>query len=290
MSVITDILAFFTLLKLTIDSLLSIKEILSESTLEIQELVDQIKNAQIDYGSKINVTGIYSDFVPVSRHLIIDLAEYKNCLPIDPIPCRPFSIEGYYCSSIQYYKSEYAGDPECIPVFFKVDTKRPTIPYLSGTTVEIKGKLISIPYIWKKNLDVDAPAGILAKSIDLIGAEKNSFGVLHWKVVRDKNNVLKNGGGQILSSDIFWSFNERIDNQRIFCLNGGKTEFCQGNTDEEYENVYEFYLVNILDEDELKSASEYLSSKFGSSKVDAQWDMVKNPYNQTNWLKQKLGL
>jgi hypothetical protein len=290
MSVISDILTFFEALKLTIGSYLSIKEILSQSSLEIQELVDRIENGQIDYGSKINVTGIYSDFVPVSRHLIVDLEKYKYTLPIDPIPCRPFSIEGYYCSSIQYYKSEYAGDPECIPVFFKVDTKRPTIPYLSGTTVEIKGKLISIPDIWKKFLDVDASAGILAKSIDLIGAEKNSFGVLPWKVVRDEHNIFKNFGGQIVSSYTFWSFTERIDNQRILCLNGGKTEFRQGNTDEEYENVHELYLVNILDEDELKSTSEYLSSKFGSSKVDAQWNMVKNPYNQTNWLKQKLGL
>jgi hypothetical protein len=290
MSVISDILTFFEALKLTLTSYLSIKAILSKTSLEIHELVDQIDHGQIDFGSKITVTGIYSDFVPVSRHIIFDLEKYKYNLPIDPLPCRPFSIKGYYCSSLQFYDSEYAGNPECIPIFFKVDTKRPIISYLSGTTVEIEGKLISIPDIWKKFLDTDAPAGILAKSIDLIGAEKNSFGVLPWKIVRDEKSALKMMGGQLISCDIFWSLNEKIDNQRILCLNGGQADFRLGNVNEEYENVQDLYLVNILDEDELKSASEYLSIKFGTSKVDAQWDMVKTPYNQTNWLREKIGL
>ena len=116
MIVIDDILAFFGGLKLTIELNHYINKLTSEYSLEIQELIDLAENAEIDYGSQVNVTGIYSDFVPISRYLTMDLGMGRE-FNIDPLPCKPFSIEGYYCSTLQHYSSEYAGDPNCIPIW-----------------------------------------------------------------------------------------------------------------------------------------------------------------------------
>lgn len=209
MIVIDDILAFFGGLKLTIELSHYIEKLTSKYSLEILELVDLAENAEIDYGSQVNVTGIYSDFVPISRYLTMDL-ERVGEFNVDPLPCKPFSVNGYYCSSLQHYSSEYAGDPNCVPIIFKDSTKRP-LSSLSGTTVEVKGKLISIPDIWKKFLDVDSPIGIEANSIEVIEDEKDSFGILLWKIINDKNVPLEVGGGQMISCSCFWSCNTRVD-------------------------------------------------------------------------------
>ena len=288
MIVIDDILAFFEGLKLTIELRHYIEKLTSKYSLEIQELMDLAENTEIDYGSQVNVTGIYSDFVPISRYLTMDL-ERVGEFNVDPLPCKPFSINGYYCSALQHYSSEYAGDPNCIPILFKDDTKR-SLSSLSGTTVEVKGKLISIPDIWKKFLDVDTPIGIEANSIEIIEDEKDSFGILLWKIINDEKAPLKVGGGQITFSSSIWSCNTRLDSHKILCMNGGNAERRHGNNNEAHENILEFYLANILDEEEYNAVSEYLAVKFHDKKADVQYDMVKDPWGQSDWLKKEIGI
>lgn len=288
MIVIDDILAFFGGLKLTIELSQYIEKLTSKYSLEMLELMDLAENAEIDYGSQVNVTGIYSDFVPISRDLTMDL-ERVGEFNVDPLPCKPFPINGYYCSALQHYSSEYAGDPNCVPIIFKDSTKRP-LSSLSGTTVEVKGKLISIPGIWKKFLDVDIPIGIEANSIEIIEDEKDSFGILLWKIINDENAPLEVGGGQMTFSSSIWSCNTRLDSRKILCMNGGNAERRHGNNDEDYENILEFYLANILDEEEYNAVSEYLAAKFQDKKADIQYDMVKDPWGQSDWLKKKIGM
>ena len=71
---------------------------------------------------------------------------------------------------------------------------------------------------------------------------------------------------------------------------GVKRSKRHGNNDEDCENVFEFYLANILDEEGYNAVSEYLAAKFCDKKADVQYDMVKDPRSQSDWLKKKIGI
>ncbi|MEE8167730.1 MAG: hypothetical protein V3T58_02515 [Candidatus Hydrothermarchaeales archaeon] len=293
MTVIGGILKFFRILKDTIDILNLVPEKDKSVSFEFPELLESINQNEIDYGAIVTVTGIYSDFLPISRNITLDTKLEKISAPlmIDPLPCKPFSINDTYCSSLQDFNSEFAGDPNCIPLFFQHETKRPMIKYFSGTTVEIRGKIVSISESWKRFLDTDVLAGIKVDSIDIVGLEKNHFGVLPWKIVNSPDwPSYRVGEGHILGADFFWSSNYRIDKNKVMCINGGKMEVVHGERNEPYETIENLYLVNLLDENQLEGASQYLSAKFKPKKADVQWDMVRDPKSQTNWLKNQIGI
>lgn len=202
-SMIRDIVTFFSLLRETIRLLkrviVSIRELQS---FEIDRLVEEINAGNLNYGDKVMVTGIFSDFVPVARKLMMPVEDIT--VPFDPLPCRPFSIDGYHLASLQGFNSKFAADPKGFPLFFKDNTPRPILPILSGLTVSVKGTLMSIPSTWKRLLDLKRPACINAQNIELVGAEKLSFGTILWVLARTNKAFLKPYEGTILHSDRFW--------------------------------------------------------------------------------------
>lgn len=289
-SMIRDIVAFFSLLRETIRLLkrviVSIRELQS---FEIDRLMEEINAGNLNYGDKVTVTGIFSDFVPVARNLMMSVQEFV--VPFDPLPCKPFSIDGYHCASIQSFDSKIAADPKGFPLFFRDNTPRPILPILSGLTVQVKGTLMSIPSTWKRFLDLQRPVCIDAQNIELVGVEQPSFGTILWALVRARKAFGEPNEGIILSSDRFWWYTYRLGaSNRYLFMEGGTHRIRHGELNEEFDTISEFYGVNLLDEEEFRKHKSALDTRIGRRKIDAQFDMTTLPPRQTRWLRKRIGL
>jgi len=287
---ISDIVGFFSLLLKTISFLeRAVSAIRGLQSFEINRLIEEINAGNLNYGDKVTVNGIFSDFLPIARKLMIPIEDTGTLL--DVLPCRPFSINGYHCATLQNFESEFAGDPESLPMFFKDNTPRPIMRIFSGLTVEIKGTLMSIPSTWNRLLNLKKPVCINAESIEIIGAEKVAFGTFLWALGESKESFLEPSEGQILSRDDFWSYTNRLGaSNRYLFVNGGISKIRHGNVNEKFDTIHDFYGVNILDEGEYEKCRSYLEARTKRLKIMIQSDMTTLPIEQTEWLRKKIGL
>jgi len=289
-SLINSIIAFFSLLKETIQllqrSLIFVREL---QTFEINELIEEINAGNLRYGDKVTITGIFSDLVPVARKLMIPIQDASVFL--DSLPCRPFSINGYYCGSIQNFDSKFAADPKGFPIFYKDNTPRPIMDDFSGFTMEIKGTLASIPFAWKRLLDLERPFCINTESIELAGAEKATFGTILWALAKTKKTISKPSEGFILHSDYFWTWVSRIGtSNRYFFVNGGACKIRHGCVNEEFDTIHDFYGINLLDEEEYNAYRHFLEAQTRNWDVEAVFDMTMLSSERISWLKKRIGL
>jgi len=288
-SMIGDIVAFFSLLRETIRLLKRVVSSIRElQSFEIDRLVEEINAGNLNYGDKVTVTGIFSEFVPIARKLMIPVE--GSIVPFDPLPCRPFSIDGYYCASLQDFDSKFAADPGGFPLFFKDNTPRPILSTLSGLTVEIKGTLMSVQPAWKRLLDLKKPACINVQNIEIVGAEKLSFGIVLWAIARAKKDFLKPHEGSILHTDRFWWFTDRLGvSSRYLFMSGGPSKIRHGNMNEQFDTIHDFYGVNLLDEEEYDAHRSALEKRVGRRRIDAQFDMTTLPPENIRWLRKSVG-
>ena len=287
---IREIVDFFSLLMETIRVLSRVITSLRQfQSFEIDRLIDEINVGNLNYGDKVVVNGVFSDFLPVARGLIIPIEDSSALL--DLLPCRPFSISGYYCAALQSYDSKFAADPEGFPLFYKDNTPRPIVPILSGLTVEVKGTLMSIPSTWNKLLDLKKPVCINVDSIEIIGAEKATFGTFLWALGKSKKDFLKPSEGVILQSDKFWWYRNRLGaSNKYLIVNGGIRKVRHGDVNEKFDTIHDFYGVNLLDEADFEIRRSALEAQTRQLKISAQFDMTALSVEQTKWLRKKIGL
>jgi hypothetical protein len=287
---ISDIVAFFSLLVKTISVLGRVVTSISGlRSFEIDRLIEEIAIGNLNYGDKVTVSGIFSDFLPITRKLMIPV-EDANAL-VDILPCKPFSINGNYCAALQSFSSKFVSDPNALPIFYKDNTPRPIIQPLSGLSVEIKGTLMSIPSTWSRLLDSKKPICINADSMEMIGAERVTFGTNIWAIVESRKAFLKPFEGRILSGESFWWYTNRMGaSNRYLFMNGGVHKRRHGNVNEKFDTICDFYGINILDEQEYEMGKSALEAKTRHRKIIGQYDMAVVPVEQTEWLRKKIGL
>lgn len=284
-----DVIQFYSAYKMAVETLTKARGIIDAQTIHVGDFFSSIERSDLEYGTDIQIQGVFSDFVPIAREMVFDIPEYAVDFEVDPLPCKPFPIQGYRCGSLQHGSSSFAGHPKCIPVFYEIDTRRPIDEYLSGYHAIISGKLVSLPDKWGKFLDIETPVGIKANSIEIQNSRRSDVGIYLWKIVKDSDRGdLKPGEGFILTTGVNWQGNFSISDDRILCMIGGKSRLRHGDSNEDDENIQELYLANLAEEETFKSHSNYYNSLFPESPIDAQWDMSVQEPNQTKWLRNQL--
>ncbi|MDZ7687634.1 MAG: hypothetical protein U5J64_02735 [Halobacteriales archaeon] len=272
-----EILAYYEMLKKTIEGLKRVESIVVDHSINTEELISSIESSEIRYGEEVEVRGVYSDFVPLARDLVFDVQGYQRGLILDPLASKPFPIDNHICSTIQTETSKYAGNSESIPIFYEPSTDRPINKYMSGKKVIIEGELVSIPQKWDILLDIDTVAGINVTSIDIIEESDKSIGVLPWKIVETEKDIeFEEGSGMIYDAGGLWDGTFRIDQNRVLCVSGHGTKSRHGKLDETAENIKEFHLMDAGNEEKVEKMIEFHSKKFEKGTVEASWDMSRN--------------
>ncbi len=249
----------------------------SSPPLKVFDVIERIKNSSINIGDPIRIEGIFSEFIPFSSNIL----EPLNKMFANPINlgCRFDLIGNYYCSTIQEEKDfTEATSTDSIPVFYKLDAKRPTIE-LTGQMVEMSGKIIEIPPEWKKILNIPSPFGILLNEIDIVGSPLSNFYILPWVLWSSKEK-----GNQLItpteSTAIdFWSMSFSIEGYDKRCIFvGGRLKA--------YEKKLELIPANLFDRTYV-DCRDYLRS--GAAKnCDFQFDQKQKLGYQTNWINKEL--
>jgi hypothetical protein len=286
LDIIRDIASFFSLLSNTVKLLrYGVKVLRETKSLELHELSEEIASGNLEFGTRIVVNAVFSDFVPIARHLAIPTQHMV--VPLDPLPCRPFPIHGSYCASIQPLNSKCAGATNGFPIFYKDSTRRPVLPLLSGLTVEVKGTLTSIPNEWSQLLELRRPACLDVDSIEIIGSELQYFGLIPWAIAKLKVSG-RSGQGQLIHGAGSWTYSSHLTPDTYFLMCGSGPTIRHGKSNESWDTVYEFCGINLMDEEKLKAHTGYVSRK--DADIFAHFDMQTLSYAQTRWLRQKTGL
>jgi len=286
LDILRDIASFFSLLSSTVKLLRDGTRVLRGTrSLELHELTEEIANGNLEFGTKVVVNAVFSDFVPIARHLAIPAR--GMVIPLDPLPCRPFPIHGFYCASVQPLDSKCAGATNGFPIFYNDKTRRPIVPLLSGLTVEVRGTLMSIPNEWSQLLELQKPACLEVDSIEIIGSELPYFGLIPWAIAKLKVSGPR-GQGQIIQSNGFWSYTSHLSSDTYLLMSGSGPTISHGKSNEHWDTVYEFCGINLLDEEKLKAHTGWVSRK--DADIIAHFDMQTLSSTETQWLKQRIGL
>jgi hypothetical protein len=288
--IISNIITFLSLIKETIKSLEQGFSFYKQQKLyEIDELIEQINMGHLKYGDSVAISGLFSDFVPAARKLIMPIQ--GNDLFFDPLPCRPFPINGYHCGLLQSFDSRFAADPSGLPLFYKDNTTRPIIDNYSGFNMEIKGTLTSIPFHWKNLLDLEKPFGIKVDSIELTGAEVPTFGCFLWAIGLKKADLPKPSEGIMISSNDFFSCVYRISNSKhCLFLNGGGQRILHGKEHDSFDTSIEYHGINLLNDKEYQSHVSFLKHATQNCVIEAEFDMNLLPPNRIAWIKRRIGI
>ncbi|WP_336022462.1 hypothetical protein [Halobellus salinisoli] len=287
-----DALAFYQAYKATVDTLSKLKSVYVSRIVSIDSLQQSIQQSEVDFGDEIRVSGIFSDFVPITRDLAYESSLRNAPLLLGSLPCRPFSIDDHYCAAVQSEDEILAGTTNSIPIFYKDETPRPTYEYLSGYRVVVDGKLISLSEEWSQLLDLETPIGIQVTNIEIAGDPVDELGLIFWKVVKDEGESDVDVGRATLmmirEEAELWMSWMRVDQNRLLAVHGWGSNHRHGCIDEDAEEVVELHATNIMHDDLFDSQKNHMNNRLDKYPLELGWDMRSNPSKYSDWIQQKL--